>query len=181
MAQADFTEEPVVAEGQPEQTEPAASTKRPTRKTVIYTGFGGFLLFLLAVSVFFYYNFKTVEVEGNSMEPTLKPGQRLLVCKAYWLVGQIKDGDIVVINNPFERNEVIIKRVYRTQGETVDLQNVPDSWDVTQGQYVVPQGTIFVLGDNPAVSQDSRFYGPFDSSSVIGKVVVVQSALGTSD
>jgi signal peptidase I len=151
------------------------SPRRSKRRTVLYTSFGGFLLFLLAVSVFFYTNFKTIEVQGNSMEPTLVAGQRLLVSKAYWLVGAIKEGDIVVINSPFE-HEVIIKRVYKTGGGTVDLALVPEHWDITHGKYKVPEGTIYVLGDNLEVSQDSRHYGEFSLKDVLGKVVVVQSS-----
>jgi signal peptidase I len=179
MAQPD----PLEPASNPPVAEPEAdSTKRgkPSRKTVVYTGFGGFLLFLLGVSVFFYYNFKTIEVQGDSMEPTLHEGERMLVSRAYWLVGEIKDGDIVVIENPYE-DEVIIKRVYKTAGEIVDLAEVPESWDITSGKYVVPEGTIYVLGDNRAVSQDSRHYGPFDLKHVVGKVVVIQPGLGSSD
>ena len=148
-------------------------------RTLIYTGFGGFLLFLLALTVFFYYNFRTIEVQGDSMVPTLQPGQRLLITKAYWLVGDIKYKDIVVIDNPSE-NEVIIKRVYKLGGEVVDLKNVPASWDLTLGKYTVPEGQVFVLGDNFKVSQDSRHYGPFKLSDVIGKVVIINSGIGTS-
>jgi signal peptidase I len=160
------------------EIEPTGAAQK--RKTVVYTGFGGFLLFILAVSVFFYFNFTTIEVQGNSMEPTLDEGQRLLVSKAYWLVGDIKDNDIVVIKNPVE-DEVIIKRVYKSAGEAVDLAMVPDSWDVTQGNYIVPEGTIYVIGDNVEVSQDSRHYGPFELKDVLGKVVVIQSAFDSSD
>ena len=156
-----------------------ALAKLSKTRTLIYTGFGGFLLFLLALAVFFYYNFRTIEVQGDSMVPTLQPGQRLLISKAYWLVGDIKYNDIVVINHVRE-NEVIIKRVYKLSGEIVDMQNVPPSWDLTQGEYTVPDNQIFVLGDNIEVSQDSRHYGPFDLNDVIGKVVVVNPGIGTS-
>jgi signal peptidase I len=179
MAQQDLTPEPAVeAEASPqlEGTKPS----KPSRRTLIYTGFGGFLLFLLAFSVFFYVNFKTIEVQGDSMEPTLHPGQRLLISQAYWLVGGIKRGDIVVLKNPFE-DEVIIKRVNAVGGDVVDLQNVPANWDLARGDYVVPRGSIYVLGDNIEVSQDSRTYGPFELADVIGKVVVVHSAIGSSE
>ncbi len=162
------------------ESDAASEQKRkvPSRKAVIWTGFGGFLMFLLAVSIFFWLSFTTVEVQGNSMEPTLDQGQRLLVSKAYWLVGPIKENDIVVIKKP---DEVIIKRVYKMAGETVDLAQVPETWDITRGKYVVPEGTIYVLGDNRDVSEDSRQDGPFPIKDVLGKVVVIQSAIGSSE
>jgi signal peptidase I len=164
------------SEGQSVPAEPEPSR----RKTVIWTSFGGFLIFLLAFSIFFYKNFRTIEVQGDSMEPTLTEGERLLVSSAYWLVGEIKDNDIVVIRNRDE-GDTIIKRVYKREGETVDLANVPDSWDITQGKYVVPPGTIYVLGDNREVSQDSRHHGPFELKDVLGKVVIVQSTVGSDE
>ena len=165
-----------------EAAEPVTDRPRklrsPKRRTLIYTGFGAFLLFLFGFALFFYFNFKTIEVQGDSMLPNLKPGQRLLVSKAYWFVGEIKLKDVIVIEN---ENEIIIKRVYKLAGEKVDILNVPFSWDITQGDYIVPEGTVYVLGDNWSVSQDSRHYGPFDLTDVIGKVVIVRSALSSPD
>jgi signal peptidase I len=180
MAESDQLENSPIEPAPEGGTKAEPKPKLPARKRLIWTSFGSFLLFLLAVSVFFYYNFKTIEVQGNSMEPTLQQGQRLLISSAYWLVGEIKVNDIVVIKNTFE-DDVIIKRVYKMGGETVDLAAVPENWDITRGKYVVPEGTIYVLGDNGAVSQDSRHYGPFNLSDVIGKVVVIQSTIGSSE
>ena len=180
MAQKDVTEDTQTEAGPITTTDSRRNFFKPSRRTVIYTGFGGFLLFVLAVSVFFYFNFTTVEVQGDSMAPVLEPGQRLLVSSAYWLIGGVKDGDIVVIKNPYE-DEVIIKRVYKTAGESVDLALVPENWDITRGRYIVPEGTIYVIGDNWPVSEDSRHYGPFDLSDVLGKVVVVHSVLEASE
>jgi signal peptidase I len=161
----------------PQVQEPAEPEAKPSiRRKVIYTGFSGFLLLLLVFVAFFWQSFKTIEVQGDSMEPTLHAGERLLISKAYWLVGGIEDNDIVVIRNPYEKNEVIIKRVANVAGEAVDLANVWEDYDVTSGPYIVPAGTIYVLGDNRPVSQDSRHWGPFSLDDVVGKVVVFHSA-----
>ena len=172
LADEDGTPEPVLGWSK--------KLKSPKGRTLIYTGFGSFLLFLFAIVIFFYYNFKTIEVQGDSMMPTLEPGQRLLVSKAYWLVGDLKFKDIIVIENSRD-DDIIIKRVYKLAGEKVDIKNVPFTWDLTQGDYIVPEGTVYVLGDNWSVSQDSRHYGPFDLTDVIGKVVVIRSALDSSN
>lgn len=146
-------------------------TPQPSRKRrVILTGFSVFLFLVLGFAVFFYVNFHTIEVKGPSMEPTFTQGQRLLVSKAWWLVGDIRKNDIVV----FKRDdEFVIKRVYAVGGETVDFYNVPESYNLLSGEYKVPAGEYYVLGDNRPVSEDSRVFGPIDRSEILGKVIVV--------
>lgn len=135
------------------------------------TGFGFALLIVLGFAVFCFLNFSTVVVSGRSMQPTFHTGQRLLVSKAYWLFGPIKDKDIVVLHdtNPAD---YIIKRVAYLGGETVDWKNVPDEYQIEKGPYVVPTGQIYVLGDNRPESEDSRKFGPRDLTEVIGKVII---------
>ncbi len=180
MLNDNLNENPQVPEPRPDgKTQVVASQdNRAKKKKRIYTGFGGFLLFMLAVAVFFFYNFKTVEVNGESMEPTLRDGNRLLISSAYWLVGPVVTEDIVVIKNG-QDNDLIIKRVYKTGGQEVDPKNTPSSYRLTDGPYIVPTGTIYVIGDNYEFSQDSRDYGPFSLEDVVGKVVVVQPAIGS--
>lgn len=143
------------------------------RQRKLFTGFGVALLFLLAFAVFFQTSFQTVVVSGDSMEPTFRDGQRLLVCRAYWLVGQIRRNDIVVIRGQ-DGKGFLIKRVHRLGGEVVDFMNVPDNWRITHGEFRVPKDHLYVIGDNYAVSEDSRKYGPVPLSRVIGKVVVIR-------
>ncbi len=142
-------------------------------RKVVFTGFGVFLLFVLAFVLFFYWNFNTIEVKGNSMEPTFHSGQRLLISKAYWLVGDIRKNDIVVVKN-VDGGDTIIKRVYALPGQTVDFYNVPESYDFSKGEYKVPAGELYILGDNRPVSDDSRLFGPVKYGDVLGKVVRVQ-------
>lgn len=107
------------------------------------------------------------------MLPTLKNNQRVLTSRAYWLVGRIKDKDIVVIRDDGPTG-YIIKRVYRMAGEVVDWYNVPDYFDFRKGEFKVPAGYAYVLGDNREVSEDSRKFGPVKMSDIIGKVVIRQ-------
>lgn len=134
-------------------------------------GFGAVLGLLLLCSLIFYFNFHTVVVSGHSMEPTFFSGRKLLVSKAYWLVGPIHDKDIVVVSDP-NPDGYIIKRVYKMGGETVDYLNIPRSWSITRGPYVVPAGDLYLLGDNRDQSEDSRAFGPRDVKTVLGKVVL---------
>lgn len=140
-------------------------------KRKAFTGFGAVLLFALGFAIFFRTYFQTIQVSGESMEPTLRNGQRVLVSHAYSLIGEIRKNDIVVLKgkNP---GEFLIKRVHALGGQTVDWLNVPSLWRIDQGKYTVPEGDIYVIGDNYQVSEDSRKYGPFPMSDVIGKVVI---------
>jgi signal peptidase I len=151
---------------------PNTEVRHPERKKsrTLMTGFGVVLLFVLGFVVFFHTYFTTVVVSGKSMMPTLTNGKKVLVSNAYWLVGGIRHGDIVVIKTDVN-GEFIIKRVYKKQGETVDVMNIPVTWKLVQGPYTVPQGTVYVLGDNREVSEDSRRLGPIDVNHIIGKVV----------
>lgn len=139
---------------------------------VAVRGFLVVLLFLLAFAIFFYKNFHRVVVSGQSMEPTLHDGQQVWVSKAYWLIGPIRKKDIVVLHDTGPTG-YIIKRVYKMGGEQVDWANAPENHSLKLGPYVVPDGDVYVLGDNRMHSEDSRKFGPIDTSEILGKVVVV--------
>jgi len=126
---------------------------------------------LLICALVFYFSFHRVVVSGHSMDPTFHTGQKVWVSRAYWLVGPIRDKDIVVVQDP-NPDGFIIKRVYKMAGETVDWFNAPKSWQLSNGPYVVPPHNIYLLGDNREVSEDSRSFGPRDVSTILGKVVI---------
>lgn len=86
---------------------------------------------------------KRVAVKGNSMEPTLREGQKLLVYKTK----RLKAGDVAVLKHPYY-NIKIVKRVV----------------GVLENAYTV-------AGDNKNASTDSTHYGPVDRKNVIGRVL----------
>jgi signal peptidase I len=148
--------------------EPEATPKK--KPLLAITGFGVVLLFALGFALYCWLTLKTVVVSGQSMLPTLKNGKKVLVSNAYWLVGAIRDGDIVVIKGD-TGEDYIIKRVYKMAGEKVDVVNMPNNWQLTRGEFVVPEGTVYVIGDNREVSDDSRRFGPVERTRILGKVV----------
>jgi len=135
------------------------------------TGFGVFLTCTLIFAVFFYLNFTTIQVDGISMIPTLKDRQRVLVSRAYWFIGPIHDKDIIVLNDPGGPGH-IIKRVMWMPGENVDPDWRPLNAPGPGFDYIVPEGKLYVLGDNRGKSEDSRIFGFVDMKKIIGKVVV---------
>lgn len=128
--------------------------------------------------------FATSIVEGESMDPTLESGERVIINKLVYLLGEPKRGDIVIIHRPAKN---YVKRVIAMPGETVEMkkhllfiddEKVSDVFtdDDTMehtgnfGPVSVPDNSYFVMGDNRAISKDSRNgLGLIDKDNIIGK------------
>ena len=93
-----------------------------------------------------------VDVTGRSMEPTLRASTRVLLLKT----GRIRVGDVVVARLP-ERELLLIKRV-----TALALDHDPGG---------LPAGHVYLEGDNPAESWDSRQLGAIPRAHVLGRVV----------
>ncbi|MCS7283781.1 MAG: signal peptidase I [Anaerolineae bacterium] len=126
-------------------------------------------------------------VRGQSMEPTLHDNQRVIVEKlSYRLFGGPHRGDIVVLTVPGNPDR-LIKRVVALGGETVAIQDgqilidgipLAESWAVRWGgpdypPTPVPEGYVFVLGDNRGHSNDSRSFGPVPVQNIVGRAVFI--------
>jgi signal peptidase I len=144
-----------------------------------------------------------VRVEGYSMLPTLNNGEYVLISRLSYVVGKYQRGDIIVFRPPMYPNaplwqrlfglpgfddqyEDYIKRIIGLPGETVRIDNgtvyindvpltepyiaaYPDYSNV----WVVPEGQLFVLGDNRNNSADSHAWGFLPEKNVLGKALVV--------
>lgn len=134
---------------------------------------------------------QVTEVRQRSMEVTLLQNDRVLVSKLDYRFGTPQRGDIIVFNPPIDSTIPYVKRVIALGGETIDLRdgkvyvngNLID-YPETRGQpttpqapairfpYTVPQGDVFVLGDNRQFSSDSRTFGSVPLTNIIGKVIL---------
>ncbi len=123
-------------------------------------------------AIFFATYFRVVVVSGPSMEPTYRNGDRLLMTNAYWLFGPIQRDDVVVIVRP--NKEMLIKRVVALPGEQVPEEYWSPLVYMMGGR--VPEGHIFVVGDNLERSEDSRTLGAIPLSHVQGKIVGAKGA-----
>jgi signal peptidase I len=134
------------------------------------------------------------EVQQESMENTLLPGQYVLVDKFTPRFDPYHQGDVVVFIPPsgWERDASAtpyVKRVIAVAGDKVDIHDgkvyvngtALDEPYIYPGQdtavpgvgsksWTVGTGQLFVLGDHRVASQDSRMFGPIEASSVIGRV-----------
>ena len=146
---------------------------------------------VLAVVLLFTFVVRLIGVDGHSMVPTLQDGDRLLVLNSLW-DSDYEYGDIVVLRKESFLEEPIVKRVIATEGQTVDIDFVSGAVYVdgelleedyineptyveegTEFPLTVPEGSIFVMGDNRNHSSDSRSsdLGTVDIRYVIGKAV----------
>lgn len=133
-------------------------------------------------------------VEGSSMYSTLETGDRVFVNKVSYRLHDPNRGDVVVlheIRGTTERD--LIKRVIAVGGEEVEMRScevriggqlliepyldptvvTPGNCGGDFGPILVPEGTVFVLGDNRAGSQDSRTLGPVLLDDIVGRAFVV--------
>ena len=128
-------------------------------------------------------------VDGPSMRPTLQSQQRLVVNKFIYRFRAPEKGEILVFQYPRDPSRDFIKRVIAVPGDTVEIKDgrvlVNDQvlsedyiLEKTRGDYpksTVPEGTVFVMGDNRNNSEDSRFadVGFVPGALIKGKAVLV--------
>jgi len=148
---------------------------------------------VLAVVVVFTFVIRLIGVDGRSMVPTLQHGDRLMVLNSL-LYDDYKYGDVVVLRKESFLQDPIVKRVIATEGQTVDINFATGAVFVddelleedyineltyleegTEFPLTVPEGSIFVMGDNRNHSSDSRDsrLGTVDARYVIGKAVLL--------
>ncbi|MFN3728603.1 MAG: signal peptidase I [Fimbriimonadaceae bacterium] len=135
-------------------------------------GFRIFLIVLFLVAIYLSMTTTTSIVRGSSMLDTFQDGDRVLVNNAYWLIGPINRDDVVVVRRG--EDEYAIKRVKYLPGDEVPLMYFPQNVRIDSAPYHVPEGMVYVMGDNREVSEDSRMYGPVRQEDIVGKVVQVR-------
>lgn len=125
-----------------------------------------------------------VRIVGDSMSPTLRKNDWVLADPGAYRAAAPNFGDVVIFRNREVTDEILVKRVIGTPGDTVEIRDgrvyvggraleedlPPCPQDFSE--ITVPPGNLFVLGDNRAESKDSRFWeNPFvEESAVLGKV-----------
>ena len=145
---------------------------------------------LVACVLIFVFVGRTIGVVGSSMVPTLEQGDRLIISKLFYTPQQ---GDIVVLQKDSFADYPLIKRVIATEGQTVDIDfdagvvyvdgvalDEPYTAEPTvvredfDEPVTVPEGCIFVMGDNRNRSTDSRTdsIGCVDTRLIMGKALL---------
>ncbi len=151
------------------------------------------LIIFVFIRAFFFSNYV---VEGRSMMPTLEDGNKLIVNKIGFQIGDLKRFDVIVFHA--NEKEDYVKRVIGLPGDTIEYKNdqlfingkkmdepyldkhrneiltkrLTEDFTLQErtGVKVVPEGKLFVLGDNRLESWDSRQMGFISVDQVVGKV-----------
>ena len=141
------------------------------------------------VVLIFYFVFKTIAVDGDSMQNTLNNKDRLFVVNSF--LKRPKEKDIVILNTYDVFNFLIVKRIVATEGQKVELKQEGENFyvyvndskldenyikepidkesvGVLKYPLVVPKGYVYVLGDNRNNSTDSRIMGLVNVEKIMG-------------
>lgn len=124
-----------------------------------------------------------------SMQPTLIEGDNLLVEKLGFRFGWLERGDIIVVKSP-EEDRQLIKRLIAVEGDKVEVTDgkvyvngevsliglpdepvTPVGEDPKNTDLTVPEGYVYVLGDNREFSLDSTEFGPIDKDWITGRAI----------
>lgn len=127
--------------------------------------------FFCCIHVFTNHVAEIHQVMGPSMLPTLSAtGDILLLERVSTRFKKIKSGDVVMALSPENPRLVVCKRVLGIEGDRIAVLP-PSSIGLVQ-QVVIPKGHVWLQGDNPSNSTDSRHYGPVPYALLQGKVFV---------
>jgi len=133
-------------------------------------------------------------VDGESMYPTLHHDDRLLVNKLVYRFRSPRAGEVVVLDDPANPDRQLVKRVIAVEGDEIEVQgqlvlidgtplSEPYTNPISEGvsateALTVPEGYVWVMGDNRGASLDSRILGPVLTERVRGKAVALFWPLG---
>lgn len=172
-----------------EQQEKTEKKKNNLRETVEYAE--SLAVVFVVMLLIFTFIARPATVDGESMMPTLQNGERLVISNLFY---EPTAGDIVVLCGEADREEGknLIKRIIATEGQTIDIdfeagevyvdgQKLDEPYileqtyldEGTEFPLTVPEGEIFVMGDNRNGSRDSRSLtvGTVKEEYIVGRVL----------
>ena len=124
-----------------------------------------------------------VVMEGDSMKPTIKNGDRMFITSSF---GELQHGDIIMFRYPRDENKSFLKRVIGLPGERIAitgkkvlvngqvrdepyLDQTLNQTDRDMSEMIIEKDNYFVMGDNRDNSSDSRVWGTVGKDLITGK------------
>lgn len=170
------------------------------KKNEVWEWTKALVIAVILAAVIRYFLFAPIVVDGLSMTPTLHDQDRMIVNKLSYEIGKPKRFDIIVFHAPEGKD--YIKRVIGLPGDRIEYKNdtlyvngkaykepyldefkkkvidgpLTDPFTLKEtavGRDTVPEGELFVMGDNRRFSKDSRHIGTVPLSKILGKTSVV--------
>jgi signal peptidase I len=170
------------------------------KKNELWEWFKALIIAVLLAAIIRYFLFAPIVVDGESMMPTLHDQDRMIVNKLSYKIGEPERFDIIVFHAP--ENKDYIKRVIGLPGDTIEYKNdtlyvngkayeeeyldkykqqvidgpLTNSFTLEETPVhskVVPEGHLFVMGDNRRASKDSRHIGAVPMEKVLGKTSLI--------
>jgi signal peptidase I len=163
-------------------------TRQREKNTTLLEWFDSILVALTITMLILTFVMRTVRVNGISMEPTLINGEQII---ARSLLYEPAAGDIVIVDSGISYGEPLVKRVIGAGGDTININfetgEVFVNDKLIEEKYIsapttrafdvsfpltVPNGKVFLMGDNRPLSKDSRSseIGLIDKRDILGKV-----------
>jgi len=136
---------------------------------------------------------KPFTVHQVSMQPTLLEGDRILLSRLTYHFRDPRAGDVVVFHSPEHTGEDLVKRIVAVAGDRVAIREgdlfvnntavdepylLNEDFKGALQELEVPEGCVFVMGDNRDQSGDSRFFGPIDVDLIIGEAFCIYWPIG---
>lgn len=173
---------------------PQEDTTSPSATSEVFSFIKDLIICIITVFLITNYVVRPVQVEGNSMYPTLHDKSIGVSNTLGYHISDIERFDVVIIYVP-EKNEYLVKRVIGLPGETVSYSNgqlyingerkdepflnqayveeYGAAWMSDVSEITLGEDEYYCLGDNRPHSSDSRYYGPFKKENIRSKGIFI--------
>ncbi|MEG0071962.1 MAG: signal peptidase I [Raoultibacter sp.] len=173
-----------------------ADSKRPSLLWRIFSFAVKVALMLVCIWALREFVVTPYQIPSGSMETTIMTGDKVFSEKVSYYIHPVQPGDIITFPSTEIAGQVLIKRCIAVGGQTVDLVDgnvvvdgvvlqepytnglpstpLTPAADVSLSYpYTIPEGELWVMGDNRTNSADSRYFGSIDASSVLGRGALI--------
>lgn len=151
------------------------------------------IIFIIMLILFKMYIISRVHVSGPSMSPTLNNNDSVLIEKVSLLNKKFRRGEVIIFDSGNKNHSLYIKRIIGLEGDKIEIKHgsiyinhiqlkepyIKNNIDTHGGTFLhdnqlitIKKGFVFVLGDDRILSNDSRYFGEVNTTSIKGHVVL---------